>query len=571
MKMRLPLGVAASVLFSAACGSGAVGCGFEREQPKPEAAAAPAAKPATPGGSELAAGLGDVHHPIKTASPDAQKFFDQGVALVFGFNHEAAIRSFKRAQQLDPNAPMSFWGEAWALGTNYNMPVDDDREKLAFEKINAAKKLAVDGPEIERDYINAMAQRYSADMKADRLALERKYSAAMGELSRKYPDDLDAATLYAESMMNLNPWKLWSADGKAAAGTDRIVATLESVLKRDPNHLGANHFYIHAVEASPNPALALRSAARLDTAAPASGHLVHMPAHVYARTGDYASSAHANAFGAAADEVYLAAAPPDSMYGLMYYSHNLMFLSADQMMQGRFADALKPVETLAKRLDGNPHAAMFPFVESIIVSPISVLLRFHRYEDILALPEPAADRPLRGAWRHFARGIALARSGKSGTIDEAVKERAAMTTGKARVPKDQAWGGQGFLAGQAIDLAALLLDARIASARGEHDKAIQLYHQAVAIEDQMLYDEPPTWYYPIRESLGGELLMAGKAADAERVFREDLARTPRNARSLFGLQAALAKQGKDADAAWVQRQYESAWKYADTKLTIDDL
>ena len=490
------------------------------------------------------------------------------MALTFGFNHEAAIRSFERAQQLDPKAPMPFWGEAWALGTNYNMPVDDDREKLAFEKINAAKKLAAGGAEIERDYIDAMAQRYSADMKADRAALERKYSAAMGELSRKYPDDLDAATLYAESMMNLNPWKLWSADGKPAPGTPQIVSVLESVLKRDPNHLGANHFYIHAVEASPNPALALQSAARLDSAAPASGHIVHMPAHIYTRTGDYAGSAHANTFGAAADEVYLATAPPDSMYGLMYYSHNLMFLSADQMMQGRFADALKPAQTLTKRLDGNPHAAMFPFVESIIVGPINVLLRFHRYDDILALPEPAADKPLRAAWRHYARGIALVRTGK---IDEAVKERAALTTAKAGIPKDQVWGGNGLTMDKAMELAALTLDARIASARGEHDKAIQLYRQAVAIEDQMPYDEPPTWYYPIRESLGGELLMAGKPADAERVFREDLAKIPRSARSLFGLQAALAKQGKDADAAWVQRQFEAAWKNADTKLTIEDL
>ena len=463
---------------------------------------------------------------------------------------------------------MPYWGEAWALGTNYNMPVDDDREKLAVAKIGEAKNLAAEGADIERDYIDAMAQRYSADMKADRAALERKYSAAMGELSRKYPDDLDAATLYAESMMNLNPWKLWSADGKPAAGTPQIVSVLESVLKRDPNHLGANHFYIHAVEASPNPALALQSAARLDSAAPASGHIVHMPAHIYTRTGDYAGSAHANTFGAAADEVYLATAPPDSMYGLMYYSHNLMFLSADQMMQGRFADALKPAQTLTTRLDGNPHAAMFPFVESIIVGPINVLLRFHRYDDILALPEPAADKPLRAAWRHYARGIALARTGK---IDEAVKERAALTTAKAGIPKDQVWGGNGLAMDKAMELAALTLDARIASARGEHDKAIQLYRQAVAIEDQMPYDEPPTWYYPIRESLGGELLMAGKPADAERVFREDLARIPRSGRSLFGLQAALAKQGKAADAAWVQRQYEAAWKNADSKLTIEDL
>jgi tetratricopeptide (TPR) repeat protein len=293
-----------------------------------------------------------------------------------------------------------------------------------------------------------------------------------------------------------------------------------------------------------------------------------MPAHIYSRTGNYADSAHANAFGAAADEVYLATAPPDSMYGLMYYSHNLMFLSADQMMQGRFGDALKPVETLVKRIDGNPHAAMFPFVESIIVSPVSVLLRFQRYNDILALPEPAADKPLRAAWRHYARGVALARTGK---VDEAVKERSMLVEATAKIPKDQIWGGIGFPIDQAMKVASLTLNARIASARGERDKAIQSYRQAIAIEDQMPYDEPPTWYYPIRESLGAELLLADRPAEAERVFREDLAKVPRNGRSLFGLQAALAKQGKTADAAWVQRQFEAAWKNADTKLSIDDL
>jgi tetratricopeptide (TPR) repeat protein len=390
----------------------------------------------------------------------------------------------------------------------------------------------------------------------------------MGALSRKYPDDVDAATLYAESLMNLNPWKLWSADGKPAPGTTEIVSILESVLKRDPNHLGANHFYIHALEASPHPDAALASAARLSTAAPASGHIVHMPAHIYARTGDYAGSAHANSMGAAADEVYLATAPPDSMYGLMYYSHNLMFLSADEMMQGRFTDALKPAQTLAKRLDGNPHVAMFPFVESVIVAPVSVLLRFHRYQDILTLPAAPADKPLRATWLHYARGVAFARTGK---IAEAATERAAMTESQKLIAKDQSWGGNGFPIQDAMNLAGMTLDARIASATGNHDKAVQLFRQAVAIQDRLPYDEPPTWYYPIRESLGGELLLAGNAIEAERVFREDLAKMPRNARSLFGLQAALAKQGEGEDAAWVQRQFDAAWKNADTQLAIEDL
>ena len=565
------VGLAACAVLAASCGRPAPKPGGTAPSTVPAVPApGPAApsKPA-PGGSELAVGLGNVHHPIKTSSSEAQKFFDQGVALTFGFNHEAAIRSFERAQQLDPKAAMAYWGEAWALGTNYNMSVDDSREKLAFDKIGQARTLAADGPRIERDYIDAMARRYSADMKADRTALERKYSAAMGELSRTYPDDLDAATLYAESMMNLNPWKLWSSDGKAAPGTDRIVSVLEWVLKRDPNHLGANHFYIHAVEASADPGRALPSAARLDTAAPASGHIVHMPAHIYARTGDQAASARANAGGAAADAKYLAAAPPDSIYGLMYYSHNLSFLADAEMSRGRFKDALQPSELLAKRLDGNAHAAMFPMVESAIVGPISVLLRFNKDDEVLALPEPAPDKPVRVAWRHFARGIALARAGKT---EEAINERTALMKAAARIPEAQVWGGGGFLSARAaMDLSAVVLDARVAWAKGARDIAIQLWRRAVAREDKLPYDEPPTWYYPMRESLGAALLMAGRPADAERVFREDLLRNPRNARSLFGLQAALEKQSKDADAAWIAREFEEAWKDADTKLSINGL
>jgi hypothetical protein len=370
-------------------------------------------------------------------------------------------------------------------------------------------------------------------------------------------------------MMNLNPWKLWSFAGKPAPGTDRIVSVLESILRRDPDHLGANHFYIHAVEASPNPDRALQSAARLNTAAPASGHIVHMPAHIYARTGDHASSARANAGGAAADEKYLATVPPDSMYGLMYYSHNLMFLADAETMRGRFKSALQPSQLVTQRLDGNPHAAMFPMVESIIVGPISVLLRFNKYNEVLALPEPPADKPVRAAWRYFARAVALTRTGK---IDAALQERAAMVKAAAQIPKTEMWGGVGFLtAGGAMDLAKVVLDARLAWAAGDREKAIQLWRSAVATQDQLPYDEPPTWYYPIRESLGAALLMAGKPADAEAVFREDLIRTPRNARSLFGLQAALTKQGKEADAAWVQRQFQAAWKNADTELRLEDL
>src|ERR1700682_4120193 len=300
--------------------------------------------------------VGRQHHPIATKNRGAQEFFDQGITLLYGFNHEEAARAFRRASELDPSSPMPLWGIATAVGPNYNMDVDAEREKLAFETIQKAQKLSAHAPQAEKDYVAALALRYSGDASPDYKKLARAFADAMKGLSEKYPDDLDAATLYAESLMNLNPWKLWSSDGKAAPGTDRIVSVLEWVLKRDPNHLGANHFYIYAVEASADPGRALPSAARLDTAAPASGHIVHMPAHIYARTGDQAGSARANASGAAADAKYLAAAPPDSIYGLMYYSHNLSFLADAEMARGRFKDALQPSELLAKMLDGNARA-----------------------------------------------------------------------------------------------------------------------------------------------------------------------------------------------------------------------
>ena len=491
--------------------------------------------------------------------------FDQGMAQAYGFNHEAAIRSFERAATLDPNAAMPHWGRAWALGPNYNLDIDDPRAKAAYEAISKARALALSGPEIERSYIEALAARYSANMKANRAALARAYSVAMGELSRRHPDDLDAAALHAESLMNLTPWKLWTLDGKPNVDTERIVRILESVLQRNPNHLGANHYYIHAVEASRTPARALPSATRLASLAEQSGHLLHMPAHIYARTGDHAGAAAANEAGATADRRYLVT-DPNGLYGMMYYSHNLHFLADSHMMQGRFADAEQAAARVAEHL--GPHAAMMPMIESMIVTPVNVLMRFGRHAEILALTEPPADRPVQRAWHRFARGVALARTGK---VDEATADRKALTEAIAGVPDSALFGGSGLASARsALDVASFVLDARIAQTRKESDRAIKLWQQAVAAADPLPYDEPPAWFYPIRESLGAALLAADRAADAERVFRDDLERNPRNPRSLFGLHAALAKQGKEADAAWVKREFDQAWKNADTKLTLED-
>ncbi len=548
-----------AVSLSAACTS------TSPDPPRPAQYQSPV--PAAPPSDALESlGVGYHHHPIRTSNSETQRQFDRGMAQAFGFNHEWALRSFERASQLDPSAAMPHWGRAWALGANYNLDIDDARAKEAFDAITRAKSLAAQGPDVEREYIDALALRYSPNMKADRAALARTYSGAMEALSQRYPEDVDAATLYAESLMNLTPWKLWTLDGKPNENTERIVATLESVLRRQPDHLAANHYYIHAVEASPDAGRALPSAMRLGTLAEMSGHLAHMPAHIYARTGDHAAAANANAAGAAADLKYLATAPPDGFYGMAYYSHNLHFLADSHMMQGRFNDAKQAADRVAERL--NPHAAMMPMIESMVVMPVSVLLRFSRHADVLALAEPRADRPVQRAWYHFARGVALARTGKA---DEAIVERTSLTGATSVVPETALFGGAGLAdARTVLAVAGFVLDARIATAQGQPDRAIQGWRRAVAAADLLPYDEPPVWFYPLRESLGAALLANGKAAEAERAFRDDLERHPRSARSLFGLQASLLKQDKEIDAAWVQREFEDAWKRADTKLTLAD-
>lgn len=536
--------------------------------PSPEkpAAPAPAAQPRNSDGGGLLPGMGNHHHPIATSSPQAQQYFDQGFNLVFGFNHEEAVRAFKRAAELDPKAPMPHWGIAWALGPNYNLDVDDDRAKQANAAMAQALTLSKGGPEPERAYIEAMAIRFPTDAKPDRAALARKYADAMRDLSRRYPDDLDAATLYAESLMNLRAWKLWSLDGKPAERTEEIVAVLESVLARDPNHLGANHYYIHTVEASRAPARALPSAARLGAMAPAAGHLSHMPAHVYARVGDHAAAARANEAGANADREYFTHASADSFYAMAYFSHNLHFLADSEMMRGRLAGARRAASEVAEKMA--PHTQMMPMVESLITMKTSVLLRFGRHDEVLALAPPPADHPVETAWWHFARGVALARTGK---VDEAAKERSALVDATAKVPNDALFGGTGLESAKNIlGLATTVLDARLAWARGSQADAIKLWTSAVATADKVPYDEPPIFFYPVRESLGAALLLSGNAAGAERVFREDLQRHPRNARSLFGLHESLVKQGK-SDAGWVKQAFDAAWKDADTMLTIDAL
>lgn len=517
------------------------------------------AKPVT-----LMEGLGNHHHPIATKNEEAQKYFDQGLILVFGFNHAEAIRSFERAAKLDPTAAMPLWGIALALGPNYNLDVDPAAEKAAYDAVQKALAVAPKAPENERAYIEALAKRYSNDPTPDLKKLSLDYKNAMGELTKKYPDDLDAATLYAESAMNLRPWQLWEKDGKPAEGTDEILSVLESVLRRDPLHPGANHYYIHAVEASPNPERALPSAARLDTLVPAAGHLVHMPAHIHIRTGDYEAAALSNERAAKADEKYIEATQTKGVYPMMYYNHNLHFYSAASAMQGRFDDSIKWANKLAANVA--PAVKEMPMIEGFLPYPYFVLLRFNHYKEVMALPEPDKSLPITTSAWHYARGVALAGSGKS---EEGAIQLALLVETRKKIPADALFGlnkAQDIMA-----LASHVLKARIAESRNQKKEAFEHWKKAVAAEDALTYDEPPDWYYPTRESLGGALYRDGQFAAAEEVFREDLKHHPRNGRSLFGLLQSLKAQKEDSDAAWVERQFKKAWKNAEVTLKMEEL
>jgi tetratricopeptide (TPR) repeat protein len=539
-----------------------ISAAFLRGQAPPEAAAS-----ATPKAAELFSGMGSHRHPIRTSSAETQKFFDQGVVLLYGFNHEEAFRSFERAAELDPKSPMPHWGMALALGANYNDPEPEaDRLKKARAEVEKALALSPNAAENERAYVEALATRYVADpAAADRAQLSRDYAAAMKSLSTRYPDDLDAATLYAESLMNLHPWKLWTPEGEPGEDTIEILNVLESVLKRDPMHPGANHYYIHSIEASPHPEKALASASRLETLVPSAGHLVHMPAHIYMRTGDYVAAEKANAVAADVDRQYIRATGVQGMYPMMYYNHNVHFESAAAAMAGRHAAAKKAADVLfADVLPGVPQMAM---LEGFLLQPTAVALRFHEWDEIAQMPDPGPKLPLlRTAWL-YARAMAAAATGNVKKAEALRKSyaaaRDALGSGVTVGPLNSA---SAYFA-----VATNVLDARIAQAKGDRKAAIASWTKAVVAEDTLNYDEPATWYYPVRESLGAALLADGQAAEAERIFREDLVRHPRSGRSLYGLVAALQAQQKTADAAWAEAQFETAWKDADTKLSLSDM
>ncbi len=499
--------------------------------------------------------LGAHHKRISTRVPAAQQYFDQGLRLLYGFNHAEAIRSFTRAAELDSTCAMCYWGIALAYGPHVNAPMDSASGVAAYAAAQKALALKSHATTPERAYIEALAQRYEADPPADRVRLDRLYSLAMGQVAKTYPKDLDAATLYAESLMDLRPWNYWRPDGTPYPGTKEIVHQLERVISRNPNHPGACHYYIHAVEAV-NPKAAVPCAERLARLMPGEGHMVHMPAHIFIRVGRWNDAVQANQHAIHTDEVFIEGQHPMGVYPLAYYPHNIHFLAFASTMAGRSAQAIEASNTLTSKVNLDA-ARQVGLLQEMLPYHALTLTTFGQWDDVLAAPLPPADIRFSYALASYARGVAHAAKGQWAEAHAALDR---VTAINAATP--EAADGK-----TALSIAVHALSGEIATRRGDLDAGITHFREAATIEDAGLYFEPPKWYYPIRHSLGAALVKAGQHDEAETVYREDLRRFPENGWSLFGLAQALQAQGKNTAAAAVDARFRRAWASTDVTLT----
>ena len=521
---------------------------------------------ATRAGAPLFDGMGSHRHPITTSNPDAQKYFDQGVVIDFAFNHAESARSFRAAQTLDPRCAMCFWGEALALGPNINVTSDgkvvmsDDERTAAFAAIQKAVALRENASEAERDYIDALATRYDGDPSTDREPLDLTYVDAMRALHHKYPDDDDAAALFAESMMNTMPWDYWLDPEKPKPLTEEVLAALETVLERNPEHALAIHLYIHAVEASSRPERAEAPADTLRDLVPGAGHLVHMPSHIYWRVGRYADASEANVLAASVDEAYIAACNAQGFYPATYYPHNIHFLWAASSMEGRSELAIES----ARKVAANVRLEMidqFPGVEFFNTIPLLALTQFGRWDEVLAEPAPPSNLEFSTAIWHYVRATAYA---KKGDLDAARAEHAQLVP--LRDETDITFLDSIYYpATMLLTIADALVQGEIAMAEDRHDEAIAQFRLAVDTQLELPYTEPPFWYYPTRHTLGKALLTAGDPAAAEEVYRADLEQYPRNGWALYGLIQSLEAQDKDASD--IQARFDKIWSQADVTLT----
>ncbi len=478
-------------------------------------------------------------------------------------NHDESSRSFAKAAGLDPSCAACFWGVALTVGPKYNFPATaEQRAQVAWEALRKADDNAAHVSAVEQALIAALAKRYPGPRPpaaADVPATLGAYAGAMREVATRFTEDLDVQTLCAEAEMNLNAWKLWTADGRPAPGTLEIEARLESVLRRAPSHPGANHYYIHVMEASPEPAKALAAAERLRGMAPASGHLEHMPAHILQRVGRYEEAAEANRRGVAADRAYFAAtAAPD--YYLMYLAHNYSFLAYSAAMEGRKAETLAAVQSVVQTVPVDMMLAMGDSGWNL-TQQYAALLRFGLWDEMIALLPPDPRAPGFSAGYLYGRGVALAARGR---VDEAKGVLADLQRLAAAAPAGTA-AGFNTLHG-VLAVAQPIVAARIAGSEGRGEETIRLLEEAVAAEDRLAYNEPSDWFFPARHLLGAQLLLGGQAARAGQVYREDLRRNPGNGWALEGLGAALKAQGRARDAARTARELEAAWQHADMRL-----
>lgn len=529
-------------------------------------AALSAAAAAVEGGpiAPLLEGMGEHHHAISSEDERARTFFDQGMVLAFGFNHAEAERAFREAARVDPECAICWWGVAWVLGPNINLPMLPDAVAPAWEALEKARSLAEHASDAERAYIEALTPRYAAEPPEDRSRLDRAFADAMRELVAAYPDDLDAATIFAESLMDLAPWDYWTPEGDPKPETAELIGVLEGVMERAPEHPGANHLYIHAVEAR-YPERGEAAADRLRGLVPGAGHLVHMPSHIYIRVGRYHEAAQVNMEADQADERYVAQCHAQGIYPLAYHSHNVHFIWAATAMEGRSADALTAARKLARRHREQHEMMVTPdwvTLQYYYSMPLFSMVRFGMWDEILAEPQPREDLAYTTAVWHYARGMALTRTGD---LEAAAREldRVAGYAADPAMEQLSIWGINSFA--HVFRIAEAVLSGELAAARGDWETAVARLEEGIFQEEALVYQEPTDWYYPVRQSLGAVLLAAGRPAEAEEVYREDLENNPGNGWSLFGLAQSLEAQGKDA--AEVRERFREAWQHADVELT----
>ena len=519
-----------------------------------------------PVGATLLEGLGDYSMPVTASGPDVQRWFDQGLAMTYGFNHGAAERSYLKAAELDPDCAMCWWGAALVLGPHVNSAMDPADNAKAWDRLQRAQAAADKASAKERAFIEALSARYAAEPPEDRRPLDEAYAEAMGKLAAAYPDDLDAVTMHAESMMDLQPWDYWDATGQPKGHTAEVVSQLESVIARDPEHAGALHLYVHAVEASNEPERGVAAADRLRELLPGSGHLVHMPAHIYARVGRFHDAVIANQKAIGADDAYLAICKPGpGVYPLGYVPHNHHFLWFAATMEGASEIALQAAATTAARTS-DPQLMRTPGFEAMqnfSLTPLFADVRFSRWQQVADTPKPADDLPYMQAIWHYAQGMAAARQGR---LDDAKAHHEALLKAAADpvIEKMMAWDRYSLIGG--VRIGERFVAAELARAAGDFDGAIGALKEAIEVEDGLLYDEPPAWHWPTRQALGAMLLAAGKPAEAEAAYREELRRNPENGWSLNGLSQALKAQGKKKEAQEVADRFARAWANADLDL-----